>query len=451
MAKKAAPKKDLFAMGEEALPELTTLGAEMLESGTVTPDEVEQAMSAMKTPEGMSIIDELISGGKKDPLAPYSFKSLSADDLPKMPKIGKRDGAKSEVTSKSTQTNTVRKDLLRSPDELLSMSDSLENLPAIQEQKRGLDDMERLLAMDADQRVPGGEWIVKPISALADSLTGSRTMAGLTDYETQGQKNKRILATRDDLQKRRGELSKTILDGFTKLKAGQETNAQTNAQNQTIAMLTGALASKGAGAGNKSVYQEAFDRAAGKGAAEFAALRGYSKVQSNVQQLKEVVNALRNGKGQISGAGVGMLPQALRQASGVLPEGFDISESANVQAKVARVIQQSLRETLGAQFTEMEGVRLLKNAYDPNASEKENADRIEAAINAMLADAESLQRTAEYGDEMGTLKGSIPSRFTPAVTPPTGKVRVKDPSGKIGMIPQSQLSAALQQGYTEVK
>lgn len=57
---------------------------------------------------------------------------------------------------------------------------------------------------------------------------------------------------------------------------------------------------------------------------------------------------------------------------------FD-AEGINTQQLVARVIQENLRATLGAQFTQKEGLLLIERSYNPNLSEAQNSKRLRAA------------------------------------------------------------------------
>jgi len=80
------------------------------------------------------------------------------------------------------------------------------------------------------------------------------------------------------------------------------------------------------------------------------------------------------------------------------------SESLDTQELVAGVIQKNLRETLGAQFTQREGMLLIQRAYNPQLDPKTNSKRLQAA--AMLAEAyvKAQQNKLDY---YNTNNGSI--------------------------------------------
>ena len=79
------------------------------------------------------------------------------------------------------------------------------------------------------------------------------------------------------------------------------------------------------------------------------------------------------------------------------------------QQVVAGVIQQNLRQTLGAQFTQREGMLLIDRAYNPTLPPQMNAKRLRAL--AMLAEAalKAKQRKLEYyNSNNGSLAGYDP-------------------------------------------
>jgi hypothetical protein len=84
-------------------------------------------------------------------------------------------------------------------------------------------------------------------------------------------------------------------------------------------------------------------------------------------------------------------------------------EGIDKQQIVAGVIQQNLRQTLGAQFTQREGMLLIDRAYNPTLPPQMNAKRLKAL--AMLAEAalKARQRKVEYyNNNDGSLAGYDP-------------------------------------------
>jgi hypothetical protein len=109
----------------------------------------------------------------------------------------------------------------------------------------------------------------------------------------------------------------------------------------------------------------------------------------------------------ISGPWMSLMPDAVRKR--VLPE------SAEMQKRAESVIQASLRATLGAQFTQVEGDRFLARAYDPALTEKQNYNRILEVANELEAIANAKEEAVNYFRENGTLEGFVPkgASFTP--------------------------------------
>lgn len=122
---------------------------------------------------------------------------------------------------------------------------------------------------------------------------------------------------------------------------------------------------------------------------------GWADTQKQLQQLEEASNILANS-GDVTGA-VGLLPREV--AAFVNPDGTIAREN------VEEVVQRSLREILGAQFTEREGERLIARAFNPLLSPQENAKRVSRLLDTIRGMAESKQGMVNYFDENGTLRG----------------------------------------------
>jgi hypothetical protein len=131
-----------------------------------------------------------------------------------------------------------------------------------------------------------------------------------------------------------------------------------------------------------------------------------SEFFDNIKQLSQAVRVLRSGK-QITGAMYNRLPELIRNA--VNPN------STNIRGDVEKVIQSSLRTTLGAQFTQVEGDRFLARVFNPDLPESMNADNVEAELNKIRDIAAGREAMARYYEENGTLKGYRPDEWRPLV------------------------------------
>ena len=396
------------------LDKILSIGQTALDSGRVTPQEVENAKTLLQQPGAQDFISQLLA-----PKPAAIEKSNLKTDKTKQLKQN------SEASSERKQTRNI----MAGGDEFGDYADIIRNLPEVQAQQEGIGQLEGMLDMTRKAKGSGGDWMVAPLLSLADAQTGSNLSANYKPSET---KNEKLLKYADDIQKRKSDMSKTVLEGITKLKMGSDMNGQK--QNVTNVYTQGG--NMGGAAGNrtpKSIYQDSVDRAFGKTAADFVAGGGYATVQKNLKQLKEVILQLKSGDDQISGSFVGMVPQGLRSS---IP---GLRASANAQARISGIISQSLKQTLGAQFTEGEGVRLLKTAYDPNATEEENASRLQDAYDQMAEDAEAILQNAEYADEVGTVKGA-PGMRRKISQNQGGEDLVAPPAGKNpGAKPKSRL------------
>lgn len=103
------------------------------------------------------------------------------------------------------------------------------------------------------------------------------------------------------------------------------------------------------------------------------------------------------GGEKMTGPIVGRLPDIFRQS--VAPK------SIPAQQQVEQSIQKTLRQTLGAQFTEKEGERFLARGYDPRLSPAQNAKKLRDAISQLKQMADAKQKAAEYYETHGTLAG----------------------------------------------
>jgi len=115
-----------------------------------------------------------------------------------------------------------------------------------------------------------------------------------------------------------------------------------------------------------------------------------------LQAIEEVIATLESDK-EVSGALLGKVPD------GVL--AFINPTAVDTREKIEQTVQRSLRETLGAQFTEKEGERLIKRAYNPSLDEKTNLRRVRRLYTAMMTAFKQRQAMAEYASKNGTLQG----------------------------------------------
>ena len=171
-----------------------------------------------------------------------------------------------------------------------------------------------------------------------------------------------------------------------------------NAMGQYYKFLEGKKAAEDRGANggvNLTSGQKAID---GKFAENYSEWKqgGFEDVQKNLSDLKGALVQLKSGR-TLTGPVTGSLPDVVRAVTN--------PESLAVRDRVSNVVQRNLREILGAQFTQVEGDRLIARAYNERLSEAENARRVENLVKQIQAAAEQKQEAVAYFEKNGTLAG----------------------------------------------
>ena len=123
---------------------------------------------------------------------------------------------------------------------------------------------------------------------------------------------------------------------------------------------------------------------------------GAADTLGQLQAIEEVIATLESGK-EVTGALIGQLPDSAL--------AFFNKTAVDTREKIEQTVQRSLRETLGAQFTEKEGERLIKRAYNPTLPEADNLRRVRRLYTTMMTAFRQRQAMAEYAQKNGTLQG----------------------------------------------
>lgn len=128
-------------------------------------------------------------------------------------------------------------------------------------------------------------------------------------------------------------------------------------------------------------------------------ISGRANTQANIEALDQIVGGLESG--QINTRGwVDSLPFAQDWARAIAnPTGQDALD------RVRGVVFQSLRETLGAQFTEREGQRFVEASYNPKLDENQNAQRLKDYASRLRSAQEAKNQQLAYLKANGTLQG----------------------------------------------
>jgi hypothetical protein len=142
--------------------------------------------------------------------------------------------------------------------------------------------------------------------------------------------------------------------------------------------------------------QKKVDEEFGKIMADYV-LKGGPQIKSNLKNLEEKIEILEAGKLNVSGPAIGVLGDAAMGA--IAPD------AASFISDIRDIVFQSLREKLGAQFTEREGNRLVNAAFNQYLDESRNVARLKRLYDTIDQAARSKEAAIAYYEENGTLKG----------------------------------------------
>ena len=127
----------------------------------------------------------------------------------------------------------------------------------------------------------------------------------------------------------------------------------------------------------------------------------FTKIAANSAVLTQIADGLANGTTDPNNQNIlgGEVDRFLSfiDKDGNLPFRALLTEgSLDTQQKVARVVQESLKATLGAQFTQLEGKMLIERSYNPGLSPEANAQRLRLIAQIAQAGMEEKQAKRDY-------------------------------------------------------
>lgn len=123
---------------------------------------------------------------------------------------------------------------------------------------------------------------------------------------------------------------------------------------------------------------------------------GGADAAANAAQIKNVLDKLAAGE-RLTGPSIGLAPEFFNAVMN--------PDALAAKSQVEEVVQRNLRAVLGAQFTQVEGERLIARAFDARLSPQENAKRLRKLFMQMETAAKQKQAMAEYYEENETLRG----------------------------------------------
>jgi len=130
-----------------------------------------------------------------------------------------------------------------------------------------------------------------------------------------------------------------------------------------------------------------------------------AQVDANIMNLEEKLSIIERGEADVSGKLIGITPEFLQPFVGQ-------TEAKAFLGDVRDIVFQSLREKLGAQFTEQEGNRLVAAAYDPSLPEELNVKRLRRLLAVVKTMKESKNNMVNIWKNTGTLKDYEPPKAT---------------------------------------
>lgn len=146
--------------------------------------------------------------------------------------------------------------------------------------------------------------------------------------------------------------------------------------------------------------EETVDKNFAKNYEEWTAQGGYANASKNLNQarwaMKKLLDAQKEGK-NYSGRDVGLTSDKAKALA--------FPDAAAIEDQVTQIVTSNLRAALGAQFTEKEGARIMRQTFNPMLDEKENARRLGNLINELEQAYAAKDSASKWYEKNGTLKG----------------------------------------------
>lgn len=154
---------------------------------------------------------------------------------------------------------------------------------------------------------------------------------------------------------------------------------------------------------NLTPGQKSMDQDFAKQWSDFKSSGGFKSAVQDINTLSSIDRELAQNN-NIFGPLTGVQGSTVRKLTN--------PKSVQIQQDVERIIQGSLKQTLGAQFTEKEGENLLKRTIDPSLPDSVTRERVALLKDKLAAAAKSKYEAGVYFDKHGTLAGFQGSVYT---------------------------------------
>ena len=203
-----------------------------------------------------------------------------------------------------------------------------------------------------------------------------------------------------DIQ-RKGKTSTADIDNFEYYMSLSKEGKKAWRENKRLSPELMGLISQSQSAGRDggvslTPIQKGIDQNFAKEAVEYSS-GGKAQIEANIINLDDKIRILEKGELNVSGPVVGNLPESVQSLVN--------SPALSFIGDIRDIVFQSLREKLGAQFTEREGDRLVAAAFDQRLPEAANIKRLKRLQGVIKNAAKSKEDMIAYANQNNTLKG----------------------------------------------
>lgn len=187
--------------------------------------------------------------------------------------------------------------------------------------------------------------------------------------------------------------------------------------------------------------EKALSQATAKEYADYVASGGSATAASHIKNIAEVIDDLKSGA--VTTGGISdMTPDWARKKLN--------SSGVAAQQKVVDSVMSSLRQTLGPQFTEREGEKILSTSFDQNLPVEHNIPKLEKLKSRLEQMAQAKADAMTYFEENGSMKGYKGQIYSPNRDGASQKVKVSNGKETL-IIDPKDISAAEKDGYKRVQ
>lgn len=341
------------------------------------------------------------------PFNPYNLKVTDMIKQSLVDNVVNNGGAlPSNDQKKDSEMNKVveENNLLYKPEQANQVFSTIRDIPEFQDLTSDIGDLKNASQeLQARPKLNENGWI-KPLLALADSETGSKLMSGYTEPEKQKDRDALIMKYQDAIANRRKQAADTLVSGLSKFKGGQNVyttqgttgTTVTNPNADLVKALMAAENRKKGGPAKETFtpLETAMDKKFADEALNFSS-GGKQRVANTVARIDDLIKAVESGD-----VSVGW--------TGGIAEKIPGSKTREARIMMDDEIFPTLRQDLGAQFTEREGDLKRRTSFDTGGSKEAVARSLrELKAKALAASKESENKINYYQNRKGgaSLKG----------------------------------------------